>query len=132
MFMRPRLLADRPLLRRRHPRGEVEQRLRRIVDERVPLDLIRACIAGTNKKAAAKVEDASTLTLVKYPYLFGRPEAREAAGLPVDQHHFTQALKRCARLRNDLMHFSPDPVGADDIAFLNGLLDRLRKLDGQL
>ncbi|MCX5529782.1 CBS domain-containing protein [Streptomyces sp. NBC_00006] len=111
---------------------EVEQRLRRIVDERVPLDQIRACIAETNKKAAAKAEDASTLTLGKYPHLFGRPEAWEAAGLPVDQHHFTQALKRCARLRNDLMHFSPDPVGEDDIAFLNGLLDLLRKLDGQL
>ncbi|MFI1200680.1 CBS domain-containing protein [Streptomyces sp. NPDC020883] len=110
---------------------EVEQRLRRIVDQRVSPDHIRECIAARNKKKAAEAEDASALTLGNYRHLFLLPEAWKEAGLPVDQHYFTEALKRCADLRNDLMHFSPDPVSDGDIQFLNGLLDLLRKLDGQ-
>ncbi|MCX5206867.1 hypothetical protein OG897_36390 [Streptomyces sp. NBC_00237] len=107
---------------------EVEQRLRRITDRRVSLDGIRAHVSG--KKKAAAAEDARSLTLGNYPYLFRDDTVWKQAGLAVDQQQFAKALERCAALRNELMHFSPDPVTDDDIVFLNGLLDLLRKLDG--
>ncbi|MEV0261956.1 CBS domain-containing protein [Streptomyces sp. NPDC050617] len=108
---------------------EVEQRLRRIVDRRLDIEHIRACIAKRNKKKASLAEDATALTLGNYPHLFRDPAAWEHAGLPLDQNHFTGALEQCAELRNDLMHFSPDPIGQAQIDFLNGLLGLLRKLD---
>ncbi|MFM9369904.1 CBS domain-containing protein [Streptomyces sp. Da 82-17] len=108
---------------------EVEQRLRRIVDQCLDIEHVRACIARTNKKKAALAEDASALSLGNYPYLFRDPATWKHAGLPLDQEHFTDALKQCAELRNDLMHFSPDPIGQKQIDFLNGLLGLLRKLD---
>ncbi|OSC67743.1 hypothetical protein B5181_15605 [Streptomyces sp. 4F] len=109
---------------------EIEQRLRRVVDRRIPLDRIRAVIP--NPKRAARVHSAADLTFGAYKHLLKVPENWAALGWGINQDHFLTALETCRNFRNDLMHFSPDPVTDDQLVPAQGLLELLRSVDPQV
>ncbi|RSN48684.1 hypothetical protein DMH12_26380 [Streptomyces sp. WAC 04229] len=109
---------------------EIEQRLRRVVDRCIPLDRIRAVIQ--NPKRAARVHSAADLTFGAYKHLLKVPENWAALGWGINQAHFLTALETCRNFRNDLMHFSPDPVTDDQLVPAQGLLELLRSVDPQV
>ncbi|MFB6753116.1 CBS domain-containing protein [Streptomyces sp. NPDC056353] len=109
---------------------EIEQRLRRVVDRCIPLDRIRAVIQ--NPKRAARVRSAADLTFGAYKHLLKVPENWTALGWGINQAHFLTALETCRNFRNDLMHFSPDPVTDDQLVPAQGLLELLRSVDPQV
>ncbi|MDI3095929.1 CBS domain-containing protein [Streptomyces rochei] len=109
---------------------EIEQRLRRVVDRCIPLDHIRAVIQ--NPKRAARVRSAADLTFGAYKHLLKVPENWAALGWGINQAHFLTALETCRNFRNDLMHFSPDPVTDDQLIPAQGLLELLRSVDPQV
>ncbi|MFB7630623.1 CBS domain-containing protein [Streptomyces sp. NPDC056149] len=107
---------------------EIEQRLRRVVDQRIPLDRIRAVVP---RGRASRVSSAANLTFGAYGHLLRTPENWSALGWAIDQQHFLAALEDCRQFRNSLMHFSPDPVTDDQLLPAQGLLELLRSLDPQ-
>ncbi|MFI2911781.1 CBS domain-containing protein [Streptomyces sp. PDY-4] len=108
---------------------EIEQRLRRVVDRCIPLDRIRAAVP---RGRAAQVRSAANLTFGAYKHLLRVPENWAALEWGIDQEHFLTALEECRTFRNDLMHFSPDPVTEDQLKPAQGLLELLRSLDPQI
>ncbi|MFF3375438.1 CBS domain-containing protein [Streptomyces sp. NPDC002680] len=107
---------------------EIEQRLRRVVDRCIPLDRIRAVVP---RGRASRVSSAANLTFGAYGHLLRVPENWAALGWAIDQQHFLTALEECRQFRNDLMHFSPDPVTDDQLLPAQGLLELLRSMDPQ-
>ncbi len=108
---------------------EIEQRLRRVVDRCIPLDRIKATVP---RGRAAQVHSAANLTFGAYKHLLKVPENWAALGWGIDQEHFLTALEDCRNFRNDLMHFSPDPVTDDQLVPAQGLLELLRSVDPQI
>ncbi|WP_194238559.1 CBS domain-containing protein [Streptomyces spongiae] len=107
---------------------EIEQRLRQVVDRCIPLDRIRAVVP---RGRASEVLSAANLTFGAYKHLLRVPENWAALGWAIDQEYFLAALEECRNFRNDLMHFSPDPVTEDQLLPAQGLLELLRSLDPQ-
>ncbi|MFF4349101.1 CBS domain-containing protein [Streptomyces sp. NPDC001530] len=105
---------------------EIEQRLRRVVDRCIPLDRMRAAVPP---RQASRVHSAANMSFGAYGHLLKVPENWDALGRGIDQEHFLAALEQCRNFRNDLMHFSPDPVTDDQLGPAQGLLDLLRSLD---
>ncbi|MFC5953567.1 CBS domain-containing protein [Streptomyces pratens] len=108
---------------------EIEQRLRRVVDRCIPLDRIRAVAP---RRRAPHVHSAADLSFGAYGYLLKVPENWTALGWGIDQEHFLTALEDCRNFRNDLMHFSPDPITDAQLLPARGLLELLRSLDPQV
>jgi restriction system protein len=100
--------------------GEAERRLRRQVDETLDIDLIRT----VNKKASS----AADLTLGAYEHLLVEPNFR-LLGWLLDWSTFLAQLSRVRRIRNELMHFSPDPPTEAELNDLDGFVSMLRTVD---
>ncbi|WP_329054182.1 CBS domain-containing protein [Streptomyces violaceus] len=105
---------------------EIEQRLRRAVDAALPLDRIRAVVSP---RRASRVHSAADLNLGAYGHLLKVPENWSALGWSIDRQLFFDALEECRKFRNNVMHFSPDPITEDQLRPAQGLLDLMRSLD---
>lgn len=111
---------------------EIEQRLRQVVDRCVPLDDIRECLRGRLGRRAEQVQSAADMNFGDYQRLLDVPKNWAALGWRIDQGHLLSALDACRKFRNDLMHFSPDPVTDEQLTPVRGLLELLRSLDPQV
>ncbi|GAV40238.1 CBS domain-containing protein [Streptomyces acidiscabies] len=108
---------------------EIEQRLRRVIDRCIPLDRIREIVPP---RRAPQVQSAADLTFGHYGRLLRDPMNWAAVAWAIDQQHFLAALEVCRNFRNDLMHFSPDPITDDQLLPVQGLLALLRSMDPQV
>jgi restriction system protein len=99
---------------------EAELRLRRRVDDTIDIETIRA--SAKNKK---KVSSAADLSLGDYRYLLTE-ENFALLDWPLDREVFIEQLEKVRQLRNDLMHFSPDPPDEEALSDLQGFVDLLR------
>jgi restriction system protein len=99
---------------------EAELRLRRRVDDTIDIETIRA--SAKNKK---KVSSAADLSLGDYKYLLTE-ENFALLDWPLDREVFIEQLEKVRLLRNDLMHFSPDPPDEEALSDLQGFVDLLR------
>ena len=76
---------------------------------------------------AAPLDGAdSATTLGELVHLLDRPSNWKLVGLPLDRATVIENLNKVVELRNDLMHFSPDPPSDDDIALLERVAKMLR------
>ncbi|MFE2558360.1 CBS domain-containing protein [Streptomyces sp. NPDC059352] len=105
---------------------EIEQRLRRVVDRCIPIDRVRVAVTP---RRARRVNSATDLTFGEYGFVLKEADNWAALGWVIDQRHFLAALEECRNFRNDLMHFSPDPVTDDQLRPAQGLLELLRSMD---
>jgi restriction system protein len=104
---------------------EVERRLRRCTDERVPLTVMKA--AAGNR--ANQVHSAANLTMGGYKHLYKEEASFAHLGWDIDHQQFVELLSSVHALRNNLMHFSTDPLADQDIARAEALLQMLRVVD---
>ena len=72
------------------------------------------------------------MTLGEYIRLLENPARWDKLGVPIDRKTFLSELERVWGIRNDVMHFDPDPVGPEDLAvlrkfvrFLGGLEEKM-------
>jgi restriction system protein len=103
---------------------EIERRLRRRVDESFSLDELRK-----HSKQPKKVHSAADLTLGAYKYLLKEDEDFGKLNWPLSRPHFLESLEKVRNIRNDLMHFSTDPLKAGDLQAIEGLINVLRTVD---
>ncbi|POM27639.1 CBS domain protein [Actinomadura rubteroloni] len=105
---------------------EAERRLRRRVDERIPLAEIRKRAPRWSRDDA---QSAAVLTLGNYRSLLDDDENWKLLDWNVDRRLFFDLLNSVKAIRNETMHFSPDPLTAEQLGHLTGFLALLRTLD---
>ena len=107
---------------------ECERRLRRRVDERIDPQLIGQHVR--NKKHAD--QGAAALTMGAYGFLLKEPATFELLGWDLDHELFLAHLEQVRLVRNELMHFSTDPLDPKDVAALLSFIKLLRAVDRRL
>jgi len=75
------------------------------------------------------VGSAEDLTIGEYVRLLENPDNWGKTKWHVERGVFTDALDRVRALRNDVMHFSPDPLDEDQLDELRRFIRWLRFLD---
>jgi hypothetical protein len=94
--------------------GEVDRGLRRVISRNLSLDQV----AGLCNR---QVRSFDGLTMHEYQRIIGDPEIWATLGWPLDRQVFIERLNEIRKIRNDVMHFKPDPPP-------EGTIDKLRKL----
>jgi predicted transcriptional regulator len=106
--------------------GEIERRLRRVVEQAFTADEIQAMRdPSDNGPAVQSVDDLSFGEMVRQ---LETPDHFERTGWPVDRALVIKRLNRIREIRNDLMHFSPDPPDDTDRELMRTFLTMLRAL----
>jgi restriction system protein len=106
--------------------AEIERRLRRIVDGAFQSEELQAVVDPAD--ATRQVKSAEDLTLGEYVRLLEDPERWRRLGWALDRKIFIEGLQQVRAIRNDVMHFSPDPLDSDQIVALENFVKWLRRL----
>ena len=106
--------------------GEIENYLRRIIQSRLTLDVIKAAKdPADTEREIASVED---LTFGEYVRLLEGASNWTSIALNLDRDEFVKGLHEIRRIRNDVMHFDPDGPSPEDIAILRRWVTLFQKL----
>lgn len=99
--------------------GEVERRLRVIAEQSFDLATIQSVRApGDDGREVRGPED---LTVGEFVRLFESRDRWETLGWDVDRRVFIASISTLRDLRNEIMHFSPDPVEPDRVSAVRNL-----------
>src|SRR5439155_2021427 len=93
--------------------GEIENHIRRIIDDRFTAAQLGA--ARDPADAARDVRSVADLTFGEYVRLLENPSRWPQARLPIDRATFIEELETIRRIRNDVMHFDPDGIPSADL-----------------
>jgi hypothetical protein len=105
--------------------GEIDQRLRDLIRQRLPLEAIaRHCRRSDEDSAVRSFDD---LTMGDYQAILEDPQCWDAIGWPLDRSEVRKVVNTVREVRNDVVHFSPDPVEPERTAMVRGLLSLLRE-----
>ncbi|BBH66694.1 hypothetical protein ACTI_33790 [Actinoplanes sp. OR16] len=98
--------------------GELDRSLRRIIARRFEIEQVSALC----KRSFRSFDE---LSMGDYQRVLDDPQTWTGLGWPLDRPTFIGRLDEIRQIRNDVMHFKPDPPPA-------GTIDRLRKLNSLL
>jgi CBS domain-containing protein len=107
--------------------GEVERRLRRAVDRAFSASELNEIRDPTD--SSRDVESASDLTIGEYQRLLENPERWTKLGWQAERSIFIETLDAIRKIRNEVLHFSPDPPEEHDIHNLRSFIRWLKFLD---
>lgn len=106
--------------------SEIEQHIRKLIVGKFTADELRfACDPSDSERV---IENVADLTMGEYVRLLEKPEGWERLGCQIDRATFIEHLKAVRRIRNDIMHFDPDPLGANDLLKLRQFVTFMRTL----
>jgi predicted transcriptional regulator len=106
--------------------SEIENMVRSLISTHFPpSQLAEARDPAATGREVASVSD---LTFGEYVRLLDHPERWSKLKLSVDRTTFCVDLDRMRRIRNDVMHFDPDGVPADDLERLREFTNFLKEL----
>ena len=109
--------------------AEVERRLRRLIDRNFNAEELASIVDPGDTERSAR--SASDLTLGECARLLEEPSWWSRLGWELDRTIFVRELHDVRLIRNDIMHFSPDPLDREQILKVELFLKCLRKLDPQ-
>jgi restriction system protein len=109
--------------------AEVERRLRRLIDEHFTCEEIAAIVDPADAKRS--VASASDLTIGESARLLEEPGRWSRLGWGLDRAIFIAELQDIRLIRNEIMHFSPDPLDDEQVRKIELFLRLLRRLDPQ-
>jgi len=96
---------------------EIEQHIRKlIIVGKFTLETFRA--ACDPNDSDREIKDVADLTIGEYIRLLENPTNWGRLSLCIDRASFVEHLQTVRRIRNDIMHFDPDPLGPHDLASL--------------
>jgi len=107
--------------------AEIERRIRRIIDRGFTVSELQDVANPSNHDRV--VESVDDLTFGEYCRLVESPTNWSRLGWNLDRKEFVAALHEIRQIRNDVMHFSPDPLGEEEVQKLKYFLKWLRRLD---
>jgi hypothetical protein len=105
--------------------GEIENHIRRLIDSKYTVDQVKAAKAPADDTPLESVAD---LTFGSYVRLLQNPVNWAKLGVAVDQSIFVRELDAVRKIRNDVMHFDPDPLESNDLQILRRFLQLLHTL----
>jgi len=109
--------------------GEIENHIRRILADRLSRDDFAS--VQDPEDSERNIDGVADLTLGEYIRLLENPERWAKLNLQIDRVGFCQELDRVRTIRNDVMHFDPDPIATEDLKHLRdfaGFLHRLHAI----
>lgn len=104
--------------------GELDRMLRRIVADSFELDDVVAVCDAKKVRGIANFDD---LSMGDYKRVFETPALWEKLSWPLDRAIFVNRLEEMRRIRNAVMHFSPDPLHPETVDRLRNMLRLLRE-----
>jgi len=105
---------------------EIENHIRGLVDGKfLPAELKGACDPSDTER---EVADVSDLTFGEYVRLLEKPEHWDRLALPLDRRIFVDKLDAVRKIRNEVMHFNPDPFEGDELPTLRDFVQFLQRL----
>jgi CBS domain-containing protein len=97
--------------------GEIENHIRRILANKFSAsELAEARDPSDTDRGVSGVAD---LTFGEYIRLIENSARWKKLGLPIDRKIFVKHVDRVREIRNDVMHFDPDPMPADELRLFN-------------
>ncbi|QKW48198.1 hypothetical protein [Streptomyces buecherae] len=102
--------------------GELDQRLRALISDRFDL----AEVAGACGRNGRPLASYDALTFGDYVSVLRNEHCWQQLGWPLDQKAFTRRLDEIRKVRNDLMHFNPDPIPPLAVEQIRAVIDILR------
>ncbi|WP_184503155.1 CBS domain-containing protein [Streptomyces botrytidirepellens] len=104
--------------------GELDRRLRAVITDRFDLvDVTAVC----DRDGSRRLTSFDQLTFGDYLSVLGNRQRWEELGWPLDRVAFTKRLDEVRKIRNDLMHFNPDPLPHNAEAKVRGVISILRQ-----
>ena len=106
--------------------GEIENHIRRIIDER----FAQADLSAVRDPADAgrDINSVADLSFGEYVRLLEHHERWAKLGLPIDRATFVERLDKVRQIRNDVMHFDPDGIPDADLEALRDSTRFLQRL----
>jgi predicted transcriptional regulator len=104
--------------------GEVDQRLRDAIMKHLDLPTIRPLC---KRPDGEEVNSFDELTMGDYEQILANPDCWEQVGWPLDRAEVRSVMEEVREVRNDVMHFNPDPIEPDRLGKLRGFVDLLRE-----
>ncbi|HUY09173.1 MAG TPA: hypothetical protein VMW80_06945 [Candidatus Dormibacteraeota bacterium] len=105
--------------------NEIEVRLRIAIGSAFSVKELASVKDPDDAKAVVSVDDLSLGELTR---LLDPGKHWERLEWRLDRKEFLAALQRVRRIRNEVMHFSPDPLRSQDLQALRAFLDCLRTI----
>jgi predicted transcriptional regulator len=107
--------------------GEVDQHLRWLVSRSFPLDGVIACCDPNGARGIRSYDD---LSFGDYQRMLESPDNWHKLEWPLDRSAFVNRLDEIRDIRNDVMHFNPDPLPNDAVDKVRHFLKLLREYNG--
>ncbi|MEW2384328.1 hypothetical protein AB0873_19865 [Micromonospora sp. NPDC047707] len=103
--------------------GEIDQELRQLLQNTFDEETVRqACIA-----AGSSFKSFDSMSIGQYQAVLDNPDCWKQLGWPLDRYVFIKRLDRLRKVRNNVMHFNPDPIRPTDVGKLRNFLDLIRR-----
>lgn len=105
--------------------GEIENYVRRLLEAKFTLDEMAEVRDPDDPRP---IESSADLTIGEYVRLLENEERWAKLGLPLERVAMMDGLRKARELRNDVMHFKPDPIEPEDLAFLKSFRKMMQEL----
>ena len=109
--------------------GEIENYIRRLISDKFTTPELASV---RDEKDERPINHIADLTIGEYLRLLENPKNWDRLNITADRSTFVKILDRVRILRNDIMHFDPDPFDEEDIEELRKFARLLRIFDEQL
>jgi len=106
--------------------SEIENQLRRLIDGRFSPEELRNAKDPADEER--EVDNVTDLTFGECTRLLERPEHWQRLGVRLDQKTFVKQLIEVRDIRNDVMHFDPDGLSAEDLQRLKNVRRLLQRV----
>lgn len=104
--------------------GELDQLLRRVITDSFSIDEVRA-VCDSN--GARDVQSYDELTMGDYQRMLENGVNWASLDWPLDRASFTARLNELRAVRNDLVHFNPDPIPEYTVSRIRHMIQLLKK-----
>lgn len=105
---------------------EIELHIRQLLQDKITVEDLELLTSGEINNSAPK--SSSELSFGGYVRLLQRPQIWEKLELNIDQASLISQLEQVRAIRNDVMHFDPDPMTADQIEILKNTAKFMQQL----
>ncbi|AEB45396.1 CBS domain-containing protein [Micromonospora maris AB-18-032] len=106
--------------------GEIDQELRHLIVNTFDEETVRQACGG----AHLSFKSLETMTMAQYQAVLNNANCWEQLGWPLSRGLFIERLDEIRRIRNNVMHFNPDPVRASEMAKLRNFLRLIQAYRG--
>lgn len=103
--------------------GEIDQELRQLIVNTFDEDTVRnACLA-----ARLTFKSLESMSISQYQAVLANEACWRQLGWPLDRSLFVARLDELRKVRNNVMHFNPDPVRPSEVVKLRHFLKVIRR-----